>query len=124
MFAFLDGHDREIENQTQSRDASSVRVAGRTRRARNAEFLLEYIIAILRTVDIKGSSGQAEEILQEFIGRENTRLFLHELQSWLRSPFDSLHDWDKTVQYGERAEQSPPTIHREGAIPLINRRQL
>lgn len=30
------------------------------RRANNAEFLLEYIVAILKTVDIQGSSGQAE----------------------------------------------------------------
>jgi len=30
------------------------------RRANNAEFLLEYIVAILKTVDIQGSGGQAE----------------------------------------------------------------
>lgn len=70
-----------------------------TRRANNAEFLLEYIIAILRTVDIKGSAGQAEDLLQEFIGRTNARLFLHELQSYLRSPYNSLQDWDRHVQY-------------------------
>ena len=32
----------------------------RDRRANNAEFLLEYIVAILKTVDIQGSGGQAE----------------------------------------------------------------
>ncbi|KUJ14707.1 RING finger domain protein, partial [Mollisia scopiformis] len=69
------------------------------RRANNAEFLLEYIIAILKTVDIQGSSGQAEEMLKDFLGRENTRLFLHELRAWLRSPFTSLEDWDRNVQY-------------------------
>lgn len=71
------------------------------RRAKNAEFLLEYIVAILKTVDIKGSGGQAEDMLQEFLGRENTRLFLHELRAWLRSPFTSLQDWDRAVQYDE-----------------------
>ncbi len=71
------------------------------RRAKNAEFLLEYIVAILKTVDIKGSGGQAEEMLQEFLGRENTRLFLHELRAWLRSPYASLQDWDRAVQYDE-----------------------
>ncbi|RFU26207.1 hypothetical protein B7463_g10139, partial [Scytalidium lignicola] len=71
------------------------------RRGSNAEFLLEYIIAILKTVDIQGSSGQAEDMLQEFLGRENTRLFLHELRAWLRSPYISLHDWDRNVQYNE-----------------------
>lgn len=70
-----------------------------SRRANNAEFLLEYIIAILRTVDIKGSAGQAEELLQEFLGRDNARLFLHELNSWLRSPYTNLIDWDRNVQY-------------------------
>ena len=74
---------------------------GVTRRANNAEFLLEYIVAILKTVDIKGSGGQAEDMLQEFLGRDNTRLFLHELRTWLRSPYTSLEDWDRHVQYSE-----------------------
>jgi len=75
------------------------------RRANNAEFLLEYIIAILKTVDTQGSGGQAEEMLQEFLGRENTRLFLHELRAWLRSPYISLEDWDRAVQYSENEEK-------------------
>lgn len=70
---------------------------GIARRANNAEFLLEYIVAILKTVDVKGS--QAEDMLQEFLGRENTRLFLHELKAWLRSPYTTLEDWDRHVQY-------------------------
>lgn len=73
------------------------------RRANNAEFLLEYVIAILRTVDLKGSAGQAEELLRDFIGRENARLFIHELQAWLRSPYTSLEDWDRHVQYPNTA---------------------
>lgn len=77
--------------------------AGATKRANNAEFLLEYIIAILKSVDIKGSSGQAEEMLQEFLGREHTRLFLHELRAWLRSPYTQLADWDRWVQYSDTA---------------------
>lgn len=71
------------------------------RRANNAEFLLEYIVATLKTVDIQDSGGQAEDMIQEFLGRENTRLFLHELRAWLRSPFLSLEDWDRNVQYDE-----------------------
>ncbi|KAL8713965.1 MAG: hypothetical protein Q9220_002111 [cf. Caloplaca sp. 1 TL-2023] len=74
---------------------------GVTRRMDNAEFLLEYIVAILKTVDIKGSGGQAEEMLQEFLGRANTQLFLHEMKAWLRSPYLSLEDWDCHVQYAE-----------------------
>ena len=70
---------------------------GIARRTNNAEFLLEYIVAILKSVDVKGS--QAEEMVHEFLGRENTRLFLHELKGWLRSPFSTLEDWDRHVQY-------------------------
>ena len=73
---------------------------GVKKRANNAEFLIEYIIAILKTVDIKGAGGQAEDMLQEFLGRDNTRLFLHELRAWLRSPYKTLEDWDRHVQYG------------------------
>ncbi|KAL5323266.1 hypothetical protein ACEPPN_007800 [Leptodophora sp. 'Broadleaf-Isolate-01'] len=75
------------------------------RRANNAEFLLEYIVAILKTVDIQGSGGQAEEMLQEFLGRGNTRLFLHELRAWLRSPYTELEAWDRHVQYAEVGER-------------------
>ena len=85
------------------------------RRANNAEFLLEYIVAILKTVDIQGSSGQAEDMLQEFLGRENTRLFLHELRAWLRSPYTSLEDWDRHVQYndGEGKNMNESASNRE-----------
>lgn len=86
--------------------SNSLEAEGVTRRANNVEFLLEYIVAILKTVDIKGSGGQAEEMLQEFIGRADTRLFLHELRAWLRSPYTSLEDWDRHVQYSEDPTRS------------------
>jgi hypothetical protein len=92
-----------------SSDAPSSSNPTSTRRAGNAEFLLEYIIAILKTVDMQGSGGQAEEMLQEFLGRENTRLFLHELRAWLRSPYTSLEDWDRAVQYAQPGKNSNST---------------
>ncbi|EEH41028.1 RING finger domain-containing protein [Paracoccidioides lutzii Pb01] len=95
VFAFLNPHSTEGDGSSTTADNSGERTIN------NAEFLLEYIIAILRTVDIKGSGGQAEELLQEFIGRDHARLFLHELQAWLRSPYNSLTDWDRVVQYDE-----------------------
>ena len=85
---------------------------GASRSANNAEFLMEYIVAILKTVDIKGASGQAEDMLQEFLGRDTTRLFLHELRAWLRSPYDSLDNWDRHVQYG-----GVPNVDFENAKP-------
>ncbi|TVY58070.1 putative RING finger protein [Lachnellula suecica] len=83
------------------------------RRANNAEFLLEYIVAILKTVDIQGSGGQAEDMLQEFLGRESTRLFLHELRAWLRSPYVSLEDWDRNVQYNEEGVGEATVVDTE-----------
>ncbi|KAF9701882.1 hypothetical protein EKO04_000879 [Ascochyta lentis] len=68
----------------------------------NAEFLLSYIISILKMVDAKASNGHAENLLTEFLGRESSRLFLHELYAWLRSPYTRLKDWDKEVQYFDR----------------------
>ncbi|KAK5254000.1 hypothetical protein LTR16_004985, partial [Cryomyces antarcticus] len=73
------------------REAPSTRA---TRKASNAEFLLEYVVAILKTVEIKGSGGQAEAMLQDFLGRDYARLFLHELESWLRSPYIDIEAWD------------------------------
>ncbi|CAF9920247.1 MAG: hypothetical protein HETSPECPRED_004208 [Heterodermia speciosa] len=90
VFEFLNSDEREE--------------CGASRRANNAEFLMEYIVAILKTVDTKGASGQAEDMLQEFLGRDTTRLFLHELRAWLRSPYDSLENWDRHVQYGRAME--------------------
>ena len=63
------------------------------------EFLLEYVVAILKTLELKDSSGRAEDLLAEFLGRENARLFLHELESWMRSPYQELGDWDRVMQY-------------------------
>ncbi len=83
------------------------------RRSNNAEFLLEYIVAILKTVDIQGSGGQAEEMLKDFLGRDNTKLLLHELRAWLRSPYTSLEDWDRHVQYNE----SETTTRKEAEAP-------
>lgn len=68
---------------------------------RNNEFLLEYIVAILRHIDVKGSAGQAEVLLREHLGARHARLFLHELENWLRSPFETLNEWDAYVQYPE-----------------------
>ncbi|OAA50559.1 RING finger domain protein [Metarhizium rileyi] len=102
VFSFLtpDGDHSDNESTAQSTPAGS-RTAVQTRRANNSEFLLEYIIAILKSVDIMGSGGQAEDMLSDFLGRENTKLFIHELRAWLRSPFTKLEDWDRAVQYEE-----------------------
>ncbi|CBX98425.1 hypothetical protein IAQ61_010517 [Plenodomus lingam] len=70
----------------------------------NAEFLLSYIVSILKMVDLRASNGHAETLLSEFLGRENATLFLHELNSWLRSPYKKVEEWDKEVQYRHNLE--------------------
>lgn len=119
VFSFLnpDSDDGKQEPDGNGRVARPGQQRLETRRGNNAEFLLEYVIAILRTVDVKGSAGQAEELLRDFLGRENARLFLHELQSWLRSPYMSLGDWDRNVQY----ESSPMSSQRGASGPQPNR---
>ena len=98
-------------------NSDSIGGEGIARRANNAEFLLEYIVAILKSVDVKGS--QAEDMLQEFLGRDHTRLFLHELKAWLRSPHTKLEDWDRHVQY-DTATTNPD--YRAQASPHVQSR--
>lgn len=105
VFSFLGPDASGSASNTNNNNAdnvSSAPHAAQRRRSSNAEFLLEYIVAVIKTVDLKGSSGQAVELLQEFLGRENATIFLHELEAWLRSPYDRLEDWDRHVQYDER----------------------
>ncbi|KAK4960315.1 hypothetical protein LTR10_003210 [Elasticomyces elasticus] len=74
--------------------------ATRTRRGGNTrEFLVEYIIAVLKVNEVKGSDGHAEDLVAEFLEREHASLVLHELSSWLRSPYSRLEVWDAQVQY-------------------------
>ncbi|EXJ67205.1 uncharacterized protein A1O5_09852 [Cladophialophora psammophila CBS 110553] len=93
------------------------------RRASNADFLLEYIVGILKSIDLKGSAGQAEELLKDFLGRDNARLFLHELEAWVRSPYEHLKDWDRAVQYamppGLEMNNNGPANVRSETIPCL-----
>lgn len=99
VFSFLSLEESESTNDGPAPASTAPRTATERRRANNAEFLLEYIIAVLKSVDIMGSAGQAEDLISDFLGRDNTKLFLHELRAWLRSPFTKLEDWDRAVQY-------------------------
>ena len=69
----------------------------------NVEFALSYILSVVKSVDIKEPEGRAAELVAPFLGGEvdTARLFLHELEAWLRSPFLTLRDWDRAVQYRE-----------------------
>lgn len=76
---------------------------------RNREFVLEYIVAVLKQCDVKAADGRAEDLLSEFLERGNARLLLHELHSWLRGPFERLEEWDRNVQYSPSASQAMQT---------------
>ncbi|KAI1185903.1 hypothetical protein F5B17DRAFT_406015 [Nemania serpens] len=86
------------------------------RRPTKAEYLVEYTIAILKTLDTQGSQGQAEEMIAVFLGRASTRLFLHELRAWLRSPYTTLSEWDRAVQYQGRGNETPVDFENIGAF--------
>ncbi|PSN62873.1 hypothetical protein BS50DRAFT_501516 [Corynespora cassiicola Philippines] len=65
----------------------------------NLEVLLSYILAIVKKVDLKASNGHAENLIAESLGRENARLFLHELNAFMRSPYTRPEEWDRNVEY-------------------------
>ncbi|KAI2001416.1 hypothetical protein LOY97_006524 [Ophidiomyces ophidiicola] len=111
VFTFLGLESQGPRQRTES-NISVPNAPQRNFSTQNSEFLLEFIIAILRNIDIRGNGGQAHQILQEFLGKRNAQLFLHELQAWLRSPFNLLQDWDMATQYDEIATPPIPTIHR------------
>ncbi|KAK6357279.1 hypothetical protein TWF718_001598 [Orbilia javanica] len=65
----------------------------------NREWLVEYIVGILKTVRLKDASGRAEDLVEEFLGREFAGVFLHELDAFLRSPFGRIREWDRWAKY-------------------------
>jgi hypothetical protein len=66
---------------------------------------------MLKKLDIRDSEGRAEDLLSEFLGRDHARLFLHELNAWLRSPYERVEEWDRRVQY---EEPLPTSFDSEG----------
>ncbi|CZT15265.1 uncharacterized protein RCC_12314 [Ramularia collo-cygni] len=71
----------------------------------NRDFLIEYIIAVLKKYHVKSADGRAEELLREFLGEANSKLLLHELQMWLRSSLPTLRAWDAKTQYRDSSCQ-------------------
>ncbi|KAG8630014.1 hypothetical protein KVT40_001633 [Elsinoe batatas] len=65
------------------------------------EFVLEYIVGMLRKLEVKGADGAMENLVAEVLGRDGARVLLHEIKAWLESSFDRLEDWDRVVQYAD-----------------------
>lgn len=87
----LDALDPSLPRPDLPRDTASPQ--------RSRAFRLEYIVAVLKAAGVHGSSGAGEELLGRYLGRY-TRLFLHELRSFLRSPFGRVEEWDRGMGYG------------------------
>lgn len=79
-----------------------------------AEFALEYILAVLQTVHLKSSTGAAQDLLADFLGREYAGIFCHEVHAFLRSPFTTLAAFDGFVQY----PRPLPNRFDEGGLPV------
>lgn len=89
---------------------------------REVEANVRYFICILKTVDLKGSSGKAESVVRQQLrtplrqmedATTVVNLFIHELRAFLMSPYARLKDWDASVQYDEprRGAASVPRIY-------------
>lgn len=68
-------------------------------RPTKAEYVREYIIFLLKSIDTQDYTGQAEAYLSSHLGRHTARHLLHELRAWLRSPYETPEEWDRAVQY-------------------------
>ena len=84
------------------RELEAIREVGETRALRKVnslETLAGYIVRLLSSIDLQESGGLVEGRLRGLFGLDKTRLFLHELKSWLRSPYSAIDAWDRHVQY-------------------------
>ncbi|KJZ77111.1 hypothetical protein HIM_03432 [Hirsutella minnesotensis 3608] len=73
--------------------------AQRPRPTVTLERMVNHIVMLLHHAGIRSSDGLIENDLTRHLGRENANQLLHELNSFLRSPFATLEEWDRHVQY-------------------------
>ncbi|KAF4594922.1 RING finger domain protein [Ophiocordyceps camponoti-floridani] len=69
-------------------------------RAVTVDRLVGHIVRLLCRFEIRGCDGVLRDHVARHLGQRNTSLLLHELHSFLRSPFESPQSWDLHVQYG------------------------
>ncbi|EWC45561.1 hypothetical protein DRE_05419 [Drechslerella stenobrocha 248] len=83
--------------------------------AGSREWLVEYVVAVVKSMQLRGPDGRAEELLAEFLGREFAGVFVHELHAYLRSPFVRIRDYDAWAQYAMTVEGEEKALLEEGA---------
>ncbi|KAK9449672.1 uncharacterized protein V1518DRAFT_414340 [Limtongia smithiae] len=96
VFPFLHTAFSAAHTPTQTMTVASV---GTT--SREIEFLTTYICSLLRLVDVQSQRGAsfALGILSDHLTRRHASLLLHELRCFLNSPFRTLGEYDRVVQY-------------------------
>ncbi|KAK9365404.1 hypothetical protein V1509DRAFT_633314 [Lipomyces kononenkoae] len=69
--------------------------------SREIEFLTVYITSMLQLIDVQTVKGARVflNILSDYVGTTNASIFLHELCSFLRSPYKTVAQYDGIVQY-------------------------
>ncbi|CAE6441301.1 unnamed protein product [Rhizoctonia solani] len=86
----------------------------------DVEFLTSFILSLAKSIDIR--TEPAVKLISEFLdinrrpsGSEGTvaEHFVHELYSYLRSPFRDLPAYDAIVQYDTRDNIEPPPSQRQ-----------
>ncbi|KPI40278.1 uncharacterized protein AB675_7786 [Cyphellophora attinorum] len=68
-------------------------------RPTTAPFLTNFVLAILTQLDLSGAgdSFQAVDLLAEYLGGSDARLFVYELKAFLNSGCGTLREWDEEV---------------------------
>lgn len=69
------------------------------KRVPNNEFLIEYMVAVLKRFEIRDSEGRVQRLIGEYLGMENAGMVCHELEGFLRWKGEGLKEWDEVVQY-------------------------
>ncbi|KAK9475392.1 uncharacterized protein V1510DRAFT_409070 [Dipodascopsis tothii] len=93
--------------------------------SRQIEFVTAYTLALLRLVDTETVSGAraAAGLLGDYLG-QHTALFLHELRAFLRSPFETVAQYDRVVQYRTGRGDGTPLADVSAATVAANLRAL
>lgn len=98
VFPFLDTFSAESSGYCESRHSNIT--------SRDIEFLTGYLSALIQLVDTQTIKGAklASNTISDYLGHANTTIFLHELRAFLKSPFETLVEYDNVVQYRNIAE--------------------
>ncbi|KAJ8101743.1 hypothetical protein POJ06DRAFT_70045 [Lipomyces tetrasporus] len=101
IFPVLLSSDPYSFNNDSSNGSDHPQTHGVLATSREIEFLTVYISSMLQLIDVQTAKGArtALNILSDYLGSTNASIFLHELYSFLSSPYKSVAEYDRIVQY-------------------------